>query len=89
MKKLRYAVEFFESLYDDKAVKHYLQHCKDAQEVLGDMNDATAAANLSLQMGNLPGADRLHDWAEQRQARSIEQLGTVISEFRAAKAFWH
>jgi CHAD domain-containing protein len=89
MKKLRYSVEFFESLYDHKAVRHYLQRCKDLQEVLGDMNDASTTIRLTAGMEGLPGQDVLHHWAQQQETKTIEQIDIVIREFRLAKPFWH
>lgn len=88
MKKLRYGVEFFESLYDHKPVRQYAQRCKDVQEVLGDMNDASTTVRLTTDMANLPGAGPLHEWAEQQEAQTVEQLGTAIRDFKLAKPFW-
>src|ERR1044072_442806 len=88
MKKLRYGVEFFESLYDPKPVRQYGQRCKDVQEVLGDMNDASTTVRLVTEMEGLPGADLLHHWAGQQESKTIEQIGTAIRDFKLAKPFW-
>jgi len=55
LKKLRYAVEFFESLYPHKSGRRYLKRLKAIQDLLGRVNDA-AAARATLKRV-LDGAD--------------------------------
>ncbi|MBN9593383.1 MAG: CHAD domain-containing protein [Alphaproteobacteria bacterium] len=55
LKKLRYAVEFFESLYPHKSGRRYLKRLKAMQDLLGRVNDA-AAARATLKRV-LDGAD--------------------------------
>jgi len=38
-KKLRYLIEFFQSLYPENQIKHLLKRLKELQEVLGDIQD--------------------------------------------------
>jgi len=38
-KKLRYLMEFFQSLYPENTVKHFIKNLKGLQEVLGDFQD--------------------------------------------------
>lgn len=52
MKKLRYAAEFFRSLYGDKEVARYLKRLSALQDDLGHLNDVATAEML---MGRLAG----------------------------------
>ncbi|MCK9396467.1 MAG: CHAD domain-containing protein [Methylobacter sp.] len=48
-KKLRYLMEFFQSLYPEHQIKHLIKHLKGLQEVLGDFQDyAVQELNLKL-----------------------------------------
>jgi CHAD domain-containing protein len=48
-KKLRYLMEFFQSLYPEQQIKHLIKHLKNLQEVLGDFQDhAVQENNLKL-----------------------------------------
>jgi inorganic triphosphatase YgiF len=50
LKKLRYACEFFESLYSKKAVKPYLTSLKQMQDRLGHVNDVAVAEKLVFRL---------------------------------------
>ncbi|GEO36128.1 inorganic triphosphatase [Skermanella aerolata] len=52
LKKLRYAAEFFRSLYGDKEVARYLKRLSALQDDLGHLNDVATAEML---MGRLAG----------------------------------
>lgn len=48
-KKLRYLMEFFQSLYPEQDIKYLIKHLKNLQEVLGDFQDyAVQESNLKL-----------------------------------------
>ena len=48
-KKLRYLMEFFQSLYPEQQIKHLIKNLKGLQEVLGDFQDyAVQEQNLKL-----------------------------------------
>ncbi|KUM27769.1 adenylate cyclase [Mesorhizobium loti] len=85
LKKLRYAVEFFSSLYPAKRVGPFLKRLKKLQTVLGDLNDAATVKTV------VPGTDATPgDPATQRA------IGWVIGASQAhaaygwsgAKALW-
>lgn len=96
LKKLRYAVEFFRSLYEEKAVRRYLLHLTALQDVLGHLNDVATASRLmaQLQDGATLGADGGHaaglviGWhgrgAADQEPHLVEQWG----DFTKAKPFW-
>jgi triphosphatase len=50
LKKLRYACEFFESLYSKKGTKPYLTSLKQMQDRLGHVNDVAVAQKLALRL---------------------------------------
>jgi inorganic triphosphatase YgiF len=46
LKKVRYAVDFFQSLFKKREVKRFLKRLSSLQDVLGEMNDAAMARAL-------------------------------------------
>jgi len=50
-KRLRYAAEFFQPLFPDKATRRFIRHLAALQEALGLLNDGAAAAGLLAQLG--------------------------------------
>lgn len=46
LKKLRYALDFFSSLFKKKRVKKYAERLSELQDILGEMNDAAMARAL-------------------------------------------
>ncbi len=50
-KRLRYAAEFFQPLFPDKATRRFIRHLAALQEALGVLNDGAAAAGLLAQLG--------------------------------------
>jgi triphosphatase len=47
LKKVRYAVEFLQSIFPPKKAKRFLRHLKKLQEALGEINDAAMATRLA------------------------------------------
>jgi CHAD domain-containing protein len=63
LKKLRYAVEYFASLYPSKRVDPFLKRLKKLQAVFGDLNDAAAVKTLLAETpGDGPAAQRAVGW---------------------------
>lgn len=87
MKTLRYSVEFFASLYSHKSVKAYLDRCKAAQDVLGEMNDASTMIRLYGELVE-PMTNDLMQWMEQQQTKADSHLAGTITDFKSAKPFW-
>ena len=57
IKKLRYAVDFFATLYDAKRVRNLLARLSRLQNILGAMNDAAAVAGLTKAVNCKSGTD--------------------------------
>jgi triphosphatase len=51
-KKLRYACEFFTSLYPPKPAKRFIRRLAQLQESLGHLNDGATAATLMAELGS-------------------------------------
>ena len=89
-KRLRYAVEFFSSLYAPKAAARYAERLAALQDALGTLNDHAVAADLLASLRLPPST------AARVQGRLLEQdhawldAGTQAhKKFRRAQAFWH
>jgi inorganic triphosphatase YgiF len=59
LKKLRYAIEFVEPLFERKAVKSFVRRVKALQEDLGHLNDVTVAETLLHDLLSRPGKQDL------------------------------
>jgi inorganic triphosphatase YgiF len=86
LKKLRYAVEFFDALYPSKVTKPFLKRLKALQDDFGALQDL-ATARLILLAPEAPGAD---DPAAQRAAGYAlgRWEGAADAAFAAAKGHW-
>jgi len=101
LKKLRYAVDFFRSLHDDKLAGRYVGQLGAFQDILGHLNDVATAARLvpqlSVEPAGHPGAtaDALAravgvviGWHGRGLAAQEQRLVAEWHDFRAAKGFW-
>lgn len=100
LKKLRYAGEFFVSLYGRKATARYLAIVADLQERLGRLNDANVAAGTlralldrhaeRADMADLAlAAGEVVGWHGRGAAETEPELGVAWRSFVDAKPFWH
>src|SRR5260370_18033 len=64
LKKLRYATEFFRSLYDRKSVQRYLRHLTELQAALGHLNDVASATDLVTRLKGNGGAAIASEWGD-------------------------
>ena len=101
LKKLRYATEFFRSLYRPKQAKPYLKALAGLQDSIGHLNDVAVAGRL---MDDLTAAAK---GPERDRAALLRAAGTVVGwhehgvavlepqivedwhEFADARPFWH
>ncbi|HYH37268.1 MAG TPA: CHAD domain-containing protein [Azospirillum sp.] len=97
LKKLRYAAEFFRSLYEDKAARRYIQRLAAFQDALGHLNDVATATRLLHDLhadgsragtGERRAAGLVIGWL----ARGVADLEAHLNEqwdgFDRAKPFW-
>ncbi len=92
MKKLRYSAEFFASVYEPRKVGRYLKAVERVQDVLGDLNDAAAAASIADRMraagAPVSATDAIHAWVALRGAGEPSRLMGSWRAFKAARPFW-
>lgn len=98
LKKLRYAAEFFRTLYEDKASRRYIQQLAAFQDALGHLNDVATATRLLHELhadesapagkGEERAAGLIIGW----HARGVKDLEPVLvshwDSFAGAKPFW-
>lgn len=94
-KRLRYAAEFFASLYAPKRVRRYVTALEDIQDSLGHLNDLVTAERLLADAGS--GARHPLDpralgivtgWCAATANVGLARLGRDWKRFKSAKAFW-
>lgn len=88
LKRLRYGLEFLSGLCPDKALRRYLQGCKELQEDLGGLNDAVTATAMAEKLVARRGTELapamagLAQWAEARRAAAVARLPADWKAFR-------
>jgi triphosphatase len=94
-KKLRYAGEFFASLYPRKNTRHYIDALADLQDALGRMNDCATALTLVDQMrGNekeqahIDALGMARGFALGASDAQIGALNNAGKRFRRQNTFW-
>jgi inorganic triphosphatase YgiF len=95
VKKLRYAADFFSSLWDRKDVRGYASALAAMQEVLGSLNDAATAERLCEELrdpGQEPGCTEslgiLRGWAAATARWQLERFPDAWDAFRDTEPFW-
>jgi triphosphatase len=94
-KKLRYAVDFFATLYPRKAARPYLAALVALQDVLGALNDDATALRHAAQLcagardprcGEEAGI--LTGWCAARMAQQLQSLSKAWKDFQRRRPFW-
>lgn len=94
LKKLRYGIDYLQSVFPSKAVESYLHDCKDLQQSLGDMNDAVTATALADSLvvkarpDLAPAAGALAEQLGRRREQALHDLERQWKEFQAEPHFW-
>ena len=98
LKKLRYATEFFRSLYDRKSVQRYLRHLTELQSTLGHLNDVASASDLATRLkGDHPAeiaaqwgdaAGKIIGWHARDLCAAEPRLRKEWKAFARTPAFW-
>lgn len=92
-KALRYACEFFSTLYDKKPVKRYLADLQALQQILGDANDGVVARGLLHAFIDAePALNELglfiDGWLGHRSHRANGELQQAIERWQRSELFW-
>jgi inorganic triphosphatase YgiF len=93
VKKLRYAVDFFQQLYPEDAVSPFQSRLKLLQDDFGTLNDAAVAAELADQLADgdveaLIGAATARGWYAHRLKAVEPHMIEAWNGFRRAEPFW-
>lgn len=87
-KRLRYAGEFFTSLFPSKHAKPYLRHLANLQTVLGALNDGATATTILSQLHNPAGSALVQAWLLGAQQAYLAQLEQSSKNFLEQQTFW-
>ena len=85
LKKLRYSVEFLQSIYRPKRTKRFLRRLKKLQDALGEINDAAMATRLAEGLA----ADKHLELAPSVSAISLSGEGAARSAMKALAKSWN
>jgi CHAD domain-containing protein len=94
IKKLRYAAEFFGSIWPSRRTKRYLSALKDLQQVLGAFHDATVAEGLVARLKTAAGPHAepstawVNRWLIKCQRRDCKEAIELWGKFAKQKLFW-
>lgn len=99
LKKLRYAADFFRSLYEGKAQRRFVEELATLQEHLGHLQDVATVDKLVGELGRAAAGMNAPDWrlgaglVTGWHARGLHDLEEKIvadwHRFADAKPFWH
>lgn len=98
-KKLRYAAEFFATLYSRKdsrkAARNYLAALVAVQDVLGALNDDATALRHAAQLCTTARDPRCREeagiltgWSASSMRQQLQQLNKVWKNFQRQRPFW-
>ncbi|HZT51239.1 MAG TPA: CHAD domain-containing protein [Stellaceae bacterium] len=93
LKKLRYTVEFLESLFAPREIRRYVKRVKPLQDDLGHANDVRTAPALVAELRN--GGEALEraggvvlGWHDRGLAEAEARTLCHVRRFRRARPFW-
>jgi CHAD domain-containing protein len=94
-KRLRYAAEFFTSLYPAKDCTKFIKILAQVQECLGKINDTTVAERLLDDLnGPQPDAQsteaiqRFKQWNASSATHDIAKINPIWKQLTSMKPFW-
>ncbi len=90
-KRLRYAAEFFQPLFPDKAGRRFVKHLAVLQEELGLLNDGAVAAGLMAHLGRAErsyAAGLVGGFVAAASGRGREGIAATWKSFRQQPPFW-
>jgi CHAD domain-containing protein len=96
LKRLRYAAEFFRSLYPAKRSRRYIRRLARLQDRLGELNDVAMADRVLAKLlsrvepapVNQHAAGFVAGWKASVAERRLSTLGSAWRRFAAAPRFW-
>jgi CHAD domain-containing protein len=93
IKRLRYACEFFASLYAHRRTKMFIRRLEQLQDTLGELNDIAVAHRLLGNTSALPAharraIARIHQRGARRERRLLIELDAQWKTLKAVDPFW-
>ncbi len=98
VKRLRYAIDFFSSLYNPKRVKAFIGHLQKLQDGLGYMNDLAVAEGLIKRLIETADADSVEairhagalvlGWHTHAGIEASKTLAEDVKELVSSRPFW-
>ncbi|MFL5253538.1 MAG: CHAD domain-containing protein [Rhodopila sp.] len=94
LKKLRYGIDYLQTIYPGEAVNAYLRRCKKLQKLLGDINDAVTAPGLADRLDSgtrpdlAPAVGALTRQLNGQRDEALAGLGRRWKAFRDQEPFW-
>ena len=85
-KKLRYAAEFFSTLYPGHAARGFLREMAGIQDVLGAINDAATTSRLLDTLPDMAASHLVRGWVACDARHRAGQLGR--KRFKTLTPFW-
>lgn len=87
-KKLRYAAEFFSTLYSSHASRSFLQAMAALQDMLGAINDAATTSHLLAELPDNEAAWLVRGWVASDVGRRTEGLARAWKKYKDIDPFW-
>ena len=94
-KKLRYASEFFSSLFPAKQVSPFIKQLSRLQDSLGQLNDMHVAANLLQSIAGPMPNTKVNDailifekWSRKKTDQKIPDVDARLEKLFSVKPFW-
>ena len=92
VKRLRYALDLLEALYDGGDVRRYRNALAELQSELGELNDAAVAARLMRAMGESAeiglARERFVAWLSRRLVKRLPKVGSLSVAFELTAPPW-
>lgn len=94
VKKFRYALDFFQTLYPAAGVEPFRERLRNLQDDMGRMNDATVAEGLAEDLAGgdaetMVGAALVKGWYAHRLKAVEPHMVAAWEDFRSAEPFWN
>ena len=92
VKRLRYALDLLDALYDGDDVRSYRKALSELQDELGELNDAVMAERLMQAMGESPAIalarERFVAWLARRLVKRLPRVGGLSVAFELTQRPW-
>jgi inorganic triphosphatase YgiF len=87
-KKLRYAAEFFSTLYSSRASRSFLRAMASLQDMLGAINDAATTSHLLEELPDSEAGWLVRGWVASDVRRRMAGLDKAWDKYKDIDPFW-